>query len=60
MLARTSSFIRSLEQLFRDEWTTSGEVYLPAPGAGELARNLALGTTYERVVRGGRGPFARP
>ena len=51
MLARTSSFIRGLEQFFRDEWTTSGEVYLPAPGPGGLARNLALGATYERVVR---------
>ena len=31
MLARTNSAIRSLEPLFRDEWTTSGDVYLPAP-----------------------------
>ena len=37
MLARTSSAIRSLEPLFRDEWTTSGDVYLPATAAGALA-----------------------
>lgn len=50
MLARTNSAIRSLEPLFRDEWTTSRDIYLPAPGAGELARNLALATTYARVL----------
>ena len=50
MLARTHSAIRSLERLFRDEWTTSRDTYLPAPGAGELARNLVLATTYARVL----------
>jgi gamma-glutamyltranspeptidase / glutathione hydrolase len=50
MAERTGSTIRSLEQLFRDEWTTSGDVYLPAARAGELARNTALAGTYCRVL----------
>ncbi len=51
MLSRTRSIIQGLELFFRDEWTTSGGVYLPAPGPGGLARNLALAVTYERVVQ---------
>jgi gamma-glutamyltranspeptidase / glutathione hydrolase len=51
ILSRTRSIIDGLEPFFRDEWTTSGSVYLPAPGPGGLARNLALAATYERVVQ---------
>ncbi len=51
MLPRTSSAILYLEPLFRDEWTTSGDVYLPATAAGALARNPVLAATYERLVR---------
>jgi gamma-glutamyltranspeptidase/glutathione hydrolase len=51
MLPRTSSAIRYLEPLFRDEWTTSGDVYLPATAGGALTRNPVLATTYERLVR---------
>jgi gamma-glutamyltranspeptidase / glutathione hydrolase len=50
MLARTSAAVRSLEPLFRDEWTTSRDVYLPAVSAGQLARNLVLAATYGRLV----------
>ena len=51
MLPRTSSAILHLEPLFRDEWTTSGDVYLPATAAGALTRNPVLAATYERLVR---------
>ncbi|HTT88067.1 MAG TPA: gamma-glutamyltransferase family protein [Acidimicrobiales bacterium] len=50
MLARTDFAIRSLEALFRDHWTTSGDVYLPATGAGGMARNRVLADTYQRLV----------
>ena len=50
MLARTHSFIQTLEGFFRDEWTTSADVYLPVAGPGSLARNPGLGATYERLV----------
>lgn len=50
VLERLSSAISSVEALFRDEWLTSAEVYLPAPRPGELGRNLALGATYQRVL----------
>ena len=39
----------SLEQLFRDEWTASADVYLPILSApGSLHRNPQLAATYER------------
>jgi gamma-glutamyltranspeptidase / glutathione hydrolase len=50
MLGRTGSYIRALQGFFRDEWTTSGDVYLPAPAPGQLARNPALAATYQRVL----------
>jgi gamma-glutamyltranspeptidase / glutathione hydrolase len=50
MLARTGSAIRSLERLFRDDWTTSAETYLPVAGAGVPARNRVLAGTYQRLV----------
>jgi gamma-glutamyltranspeptidase/glutathione hydrolase len=42
--------IRNVESLFRDEWTTSAEVYLPIPEPGALHRNRALAATYRRLV----------
>src|SRR6476661_3915418 len=42
--------IRNVESLFRDEWTTSAEVYLPIPEPGSLHRNRALAATYRRLV----------
>jgi len=50
MLARTASAIASVEKLFRREWTTSAEVYLPITDAGRLARNPTLAATYRRVL----------
>ena len=42
--------IRNVEQLFRDEWTTSAELYLPVPEPGRLHRNPALAATYRRLL----------
>jgi gamma-glutamyltranspeptidase/glutathione hydrolase len=42
--------IRNVEQLFRDDWPTSAEVYLPAPAPGTLHRNPRLAGTYRRLL----------
>ena len=42
--------IRRIEQLCRDDWTTSADVYLPAPEPGTLHRNSALAETYKRIL----------
>jgi gamma-glutamyltranspeptidase/glutathione hydrolase len=42
--------IRNVEQLFRDDWTTSADVYLPVPMPGTLHRNARLAATYRRIV----------
>ena len=50
MLPQIAGAIRNVEALFRDEWTTSAEVYLPVPGAGALHRNPRLAATYRRIL----------
>jgi gamma-glutamyltranspeptidase / glutathione hydrolase len=50
MLPQIAGAIGSVEQLFRDDWTTSADVYLPVPSAGTLARNRGLAATYRRIV----------
>lgn len=50
MLAGVEASVRSVEQLFREEWTTSGDTYLPVTGAGHLARNPVLAATYARLL----------
>ena len=47
--------IRNVEQLFRDEWTTSAEIYLPIPEPGALHRNPTLAATYARVLAESKG-----
>ncbi|MFN2627443.1 MAG: gamma-glutamyltransferase family protein [Gaiellaceae bacterium] len=42
--------IRGVERLFREDWTTSAELYLPVPEPGALFRNRALAATYRRIV----------
>jgi gamma-glutamyltranspeptidase/glutathione hydrolase len=49
-LASIGDAIRKVERLFTDEWTTSVDVYLPAPEPGELHRNRALAETYRRIL----------
>src|SRR4051812_20229561 len=50
MLPQIAGSIRNVESLFRDEWTTSAEVYLPVPEAGTLHRNPRLAATYRRIL----------
>jgi gamma-glutamyltranspeptidase/glutathione hydrolase len=49
-LASIGDAIRKVEQLFRDDWTTSVDVYLPAPEPGSLHRNRALAETFRRIL----------
>ncbi len=50
MLERIGGAIRSVEELFRTDWTTSAEIYLPIVEAGTLARNRTLAATYRRIL----------
>jgi gamma-glutamyltranspeptidase/glutathione hydrolase len=45
--------IAEVEPLFREEWTSSGDLYLAdgVPRPGTLFRNPALAATYARIVR---------
>ena len=49
-VAAIGDSIRKVEQLFRDDWTTSVDTYLPAPAPGTLHRNPALAATYRRIL----------
>jgi gamma-glutamyltranspeptidase / glutathione hydrolase len=42
--------IGKVESLFRDDWTTSAEVYLPIAEPGTLHRNPRLAETYRRLA----------
>ncbi len=50
MLPAIARGIRNVESLFRDEWTTSAEIYLPVTEPGGLHRNPQLAATYRRIV----------
>jgi len=50
LLPQTAETIRGMEQVFRDDWTTSAEVYLPLPERGTLHRNPQLAETYRRLA----------
>jgi gamma-glutamyltranspeptidase / glutathione hydrolase len=54
-IPQVAGAIRNVEQLFRDEWTTSAEVYLPIPEPGALHRNPTLAATYARVLAESKG-----
>jgi gamma-glutamyltranspeptidase/glutathione hydrolase len=49
-LASIGDAIRKVEPLFTGEWTTSMDVYLPAPEPGELHRNRVFAETYRRIL----------
>jgi gamma-glutamyltranspeptidase/glutathione hydrolase len=56
MLPSIAGTIRSVGDLFRDEWKTSGAVWLKngePPKAGDYHRNPALAATYRRLVKEG-------
>jgi gamma-glutamyltranspeptidase / glutathione hydrolase len=50
VLPQIAGAIRNVESLFRDEWTTSAEIYLPVAEPGTLHRNPQLAATYRRVL----------
>ena len=50
LIPQIAGAIRNVEALFRDEWTTSAEVYLPIPQPGTLQRNPRLAATYRRIL----------
>jgi len=49
VVPRIAGAIRDVEALFRDEWTTSADVYFPALDA-QLHRNPQLAQTYRRLA----------
>ncbi|MBA3383373.1 MAG: gamma-glutamyltransferase [Actinobacteria bacterium] len=50
VLPRVAEGIASLEPLFRAEWPTSAETWLPAPAPWSLFRRPVLAETYARVL----------
>jgi gamma-glutamyltranspeptidase/glutathione hydrolase len=50
VLPAIAGAIHNVEQLFRDEWTTSADLYLPVPKPGSLHRNPQLAATYRRIL----------
>jgi gamma-glutamyltranspeptidase/glutathione hydrolase len=50
VLPRIAGAIRNVESLFRNEWTTSADVYLSALEPGTLHRNPKLAETYRRLA----------
>jgi gamma-glutamyltranspeptidase / glutathione hydrolase len=53
MLARIVERIAEVEELFRDEWPSSGELWLDGgsvPSAGTIWRNRPLAATFRRIV----------
>ncbi len=53
LLPGTVATIRTVEQLFREEWTTSAAIWLGSggvPSAGSRSRNPALAATYRRIL----------
>jgi gamma-glutamyltranspeptidase/glutathione hydrolase len=50
VLPQIAGAISNVERLFRDEWTTSADVYLPVAEPGTLHRNPQLAQTYRRVL----------
>jgi len=47
--------IGRVADLFRDEWPTSAEAFLPAPEPGTLFRSPGVAATYRRLVEESRG-----
>ena len=42
--------IGEVEEVFRNEWPSSAEVFLPAPQPGTLFRSPGVAATYRRIV----------
>ena len=53
VLPTISRTIAGVAEMFRSDWTTSAEIYLPGgevPAAGTVLRNPVLGGTYRRLL----------
>jgi len=53
LVERASATIAAVQELFREHWPSSAEIYLPdgkVPPAGTLFTNVALADTYMRIV----------
>jgi gamma-glutamyltranspeptidase/glutathione hydrolase len=51
---RAAASIAGVEQLFREQWTTSAAIYLPGGATakpGTLFRNVKLAETYEHILK---------
>jgi gamma-glutamyltranspeptidase / glutathione hydrolase len=59
ILPQIAGGIRNVETLFRDDWTTSAEIYLPVPEPGTLHRNPRLAATYSRILDESGGDVGR-
>jgi gamma-glutamyltranspeptidase/glutathione hydrolase len=55
VLPQIAGAIRNVERLFREDWTTSAEVYLPVAEPGTLHRNPRLAATYRRILDESKG-----
>jgi len=58
LVARISTAIESMREVFETEWTASAALYLPAsavPTAGALFRNPALADTWDRLIGATKG-----
>lgn len=54
LVERANATIKTVQQLFRQYWPTSADVYLPGgavPATGTLFTNNALAATYARILR---------
>ena len=50
VLPQIAGAIRNVEGLFRDDWASSAELYLPVPEPGTTHRNPQLAETYRRLA----------
>ncbi len=55
VLPRITHAIRQVEHVFRDEWPSSAEVFLPAPEPGTLFRSPGVAVTYTHILHEARG-----
>jgi gamma-glutamyltranspeptidase/glutathione hydrolase len=50
VLPAIAGAVRNVEGLFRDDWTSSAELYLPVAEPATMARNPQLAQTYRRLA----------
>ena len=55
VVPRITHAIRQVEDVFRNEWPSSAEVFLPAPEPGTLFRSPGIAATYNRILEEARG-----